>query len=189
MSQPDNMDGNLVKVLEWLRYLLPRDSSDALVTIDFDHHEIHEGCHFTATVYDADVDIAAPKYVRVTAPNTATRIHMILFVSGDGGFLFQFYENPTLLAAGAGVTAYNNDRNSGNAATATVFQDTTTQGPNNDGTLLDASYSGGEKKRVSGDIGSRDEWILKQDEDYLVKVTADADNTKITVIAKWYEES
>ncbi len=145
------------------------------------------GNHYTTTIYDSDVDIAAPKIVRITAPNTATRIHLIVFVSGDGGFLFEFYEDPSINAAGAALTEYNNERNSANAATATTFEDTTTEAPNNDGTLLDASYSGGEKKRVSGDIGSRDEWVLKQNEDYLVKVTADADNTKITVILKWYE--
>jgi hypothetical protein len=168
-------------------FLTVDDVDNTLVGIDTVHHEIHEGNHYTVTVYDNDVDIAGPKIVRITTPNTSTRIHLTTFVSADGGFLFEFYENPTLNAAGAGLTEFNNDRNSSNTATATTFEDTTTQAPNNDGTLLDAGYSGGEKKRVSGESGTRDEFILKQDEDYLVKLTVDADNTKAVIVFKWYE--
>ena len=189
-ARPDTVEGNVYNLTRWLMYLLQRDSvTGAVKTIDSVHAEIHEGEHFIVTIYDGDVDNAAPKYLRITTPNTSTRCHLITAVSGSGGVLYEFYEDPTLLAAGAALTEYNNDRNSATAATATTFEDTTTQGPNNDGTLLDAGFSGGEKKRVSGESGSRDEFILKQNEDYLVKVTADDDNTKITITLKWYEES
>lgn len=187
MSQPDAVEGNIYNLTEWLTHLLPRNSEGAVSTIDYVHHAIHDSCHFCVTVYDSDVDIGTPKIVRITTPDTSIRCHLVAYISGDGGFLFEFYENPTLDDAGDALTILNNNRNSVNTATATAFEDTTTQAPNNDGILLEAGYSGGEKKKESGTLGFRDEFILKQDEDYLVKITAESDSTKIIIVLKWYE--
>lgn len=41
--------------------ILKVDDHGNIITIDFVHHEIHEGDHFTVTDYDSDVDTAAPK--------------------------------------------------------------------------------------------------------------------------------
>jgi hypothetical protein len=168
---------------------LPHDEYGALIALDFVHHEIHEGDHFSACVYDADVDIASPKYVRLTAPDSLVRCHLIWDVSANGEFLIQFYEDPTLNAAGAAVVRHNNDRNSTNTAAVTVFQDTTTQAPNNDGTLLCSAYSGGEKKKSNAEAGSRQEWILEQDQDYILKLTVAADNTEVNFNLAWYEHT
>ena len=165
------------------------DVDEVLVTIDFVHHEIHEGNHYTATIYDNDVDIVGPKYVRVTTPATGAT-HFIFSVTGDAGFLAEFYEDPTLDAAGAAVARINNNRVSVNTADVTVFQDTTTQAPNNDGTLLWAALAGAggnPAQSNSGQSGARQEFILAVSEDYLVKVTSLADNTAINIQAEWYE--
>ena len=169
-------------------FLTVDDVDNTLVSIDFPHHEIHEGNHYTADVFDNSVDIAAPKIVRLTTP-ASLNPHLITNVSGNGGFLMEFYENPTVNAAGTGITIHNNDRTSGNTSICTVFQDTTTQVPNNDGTLLVGGYSGGERKKSTAESGQRQEWILKASEDYLVKVTPDANGTKINVVLAWYEPS
>ena len=167
------------------------DSSHSVpISVDSVHHEIHEGHHFTVVVVDTDVDIAGPKYVRITTPNTVARMHFEAMVSADGAVLVEFYEDPTLLAAGAALTERNNDRNSSVTSVATTFEDTTTQAPNNDGTLLFAFRAGGTgvgQTRISAELSKRQEWVLKQNEDYLVKVTADADNTEVIVVFAWYE--
>ena len=184
---------NIGSLIEWMRHLNTTDRVDnARVGIAFQHHEIHEGNHYTIAVVDADVDNAGPKYVRITASDTATRIHLIGIVSASAACLVEFYEDPTILAAGAALTEHNNDRNSINVATATTFEDTTTQAPNNDGTLLFASRIGGTgvaQTRFAGSAADREEWILKQGEDYLVKVTVDADNTEVAIVLTWYEVS
>ena len=193
MSEPRAPRNNVGSLIEWNRYLNAVDSVDqARVTIAFQHHEVHEGNHYTIAVVDADVDIAAPKYVRITAPDTATRIHFMGVVSADGASLVELYEDPTILAAGTALTERNNDRNSANAATATTFEDTTTQAPNNDGTLLFAGRIGGTgaaQTRFAGNVADREEWILKQATDYLVKVTVDADDTEVVIVLTWYEVS
>lgn len=163
---------------------------DHLPTIAITHHEIHEERTFTVAVVDTDVDIIGPKYVRITTPNDATRIHFQAIVSADKACIVEFYEDPTLLAAGAALTEYNNDRNSGTATVATTFEDTTTQAPNNDGTLLFAFRVGGTgvgQTSISGEGATREEWILKQDEDYIIKVTSDDDDTTVVVVMFWYE--
>ena len=188
---------SILSYIDWLIYLQTSGPGvDALdstrVAIAFQHHEIHEGNHYTVSVVDLDVDIAGPKYVRITAPDSATRIHFVGVASADGAALVEFYEDPTILAAGTALTEYNNDRNSANTATATTFEDTTTQAPNNDGTLLFAGRIGGTGRaqtRIAGELANREEWILEQNEDYLVKVTVDANNTEVIIVLTWYEVS
>ena len=87
------------------------------------------------------------------------------------------------------MTVSNVDHNQQGVITSGVLvkQDCTTQAPNNDGTLKYDGFSGGEKKRVAGESGSREEDVLKQDTEYIVKVTPDADNTEISIIIEWYK--
>jgi len=178
-------------VIEYLKWLNKIDDVDnARIGIDLVHHEIHEGNHYTCNTIDASVDIASPKYVRCLAPDTAVRIHWVTEVSTDGAALVELYENPTLLAAGTAMTEYNNDRNSLNAATVQCFFDSTTQAPDNDGTLLFSRFIGGAGvggKSTSGEYGSRQEWILKQAYNYLIKVTVAANATQVSVTNSWYE--
>jgi len=191
MSRPRPPRNNVGSLIEWMRHINAIDSvENARVSIAFQHHEIHEGHHYTIAVVDAAVAILVPKYVRITAPDTTKRIHLVGVISASAACLVEFYENPTILADGNALTEQNNDRNSANAATATTFEDTTTQAPNNDGTLLFASRIGGAgvaQTRFAGSAADREEWILKQAEDYLVKVTVDADNTEVAIVLTWYE--
>jgi len=192
MTEPEIKE-NFRSLIDWMGYLNAVDTINrARVTIAFQHHEVHEGNHYTVAVVDTDVDIAGPKYVRITAPDTATRIHFMGVASADGASLVEFYEDPTILAGGTALVEHNNNRNSVNVATATALEDTTTQAPNNDGTLLFAGRIGGTglaSTRFAGSVADREEWILNQGEDYLVKVTVDADNTEVAIVLTWYEVS
>lgn len=190
MTEPEAKE-TIKSLIDWIQHVNAIDEIDrARVTIAFQHHEIHEGRHYTVAVMDLDVDIAGPKYVRITAPDTSARIHFMGVVSASAAARVEFYEDPTLLAPGAALSRGNNDRNSSNVSGALTFQDTTTQAPNNDGTLLFASRIGGTgipATRIAGNVADREEWILKQGEDYLIKVTVDADNTEVIIVLTWYE--
>ena len=76
-------------------------------TITLPHHKIHEGKSFRAIIHDLDVDTGAPKYVRITTPNTSERAHFIIMVSANGGFHWDFYQDPTINAPGAAITVFN----------------------------------------------------------------------------------
>jgi len=156
-------------------------------SIELEHAEIHEGEHYFASDCVEDLGVVASKIWRITTPNTDNRIHLTFTVTtSDSNGLLEFYENPTLLAAGTGMTEFNNDRNSANVATATTFFDTTTQAPNNDGTLLWCIVVGS-ARRNGGSVERTKEIILKQNEDYIVKFTPAAVNSKCAVLFEWYE--
>ncbi len=165
--------------------------SSAQTIIDIEHARIHAGIHFNITDIDTDTDISGPKYWRVTAPDTAVRMHFVFEIAATLPVLMELYENPTVNAAGTGLTAYNNDRNSATAATLVVAKDATSSG---DGTLIFNTYigsetigSGGNAAGQSGGIERVREFILKQNEDYFIKVTAFIDNTNMTLNVSWYE--
>jgi len=164
-------------------------SSGSLQVIDYAHHEIHGGSSFVVSDVDLDVDAAGPKYWRITTPNTTKWAHFTGSLAASGAGTIEFFENPTLTGAGTGLTAYNRNRNSATAATLVVAYDATASA---DGTriFLTRVSSGGIPARdTGGSIDVRSEFILKQNEDYLLKFTADADNTKVWVTFEWYEHA
>lgn len=164
-------------------------ATNSLQTIDYSHHEIHEGDHFFWTDYDTDVDTAGPKYYRLTTLNNTKWIHMIFTLYSEGAGTWQLFENPTVNAAGTTATVFNNNRNSATTATLTVAYDATSTA---DGTLLKTwrTGSGTTAPTRVGSESSRDvEIILKQGEDYFLKFTPDADNARIKLELEWYEHT
>lgn len=161
----------------------------AFVTIDVVHHEVHEGDHFLATDIDTDVDTGAAKYWRITTPATSKRAHLILRYASTGAGTWEFFENPTTNAAGTQLTMVNSNRNSATTATTVFYYDNTTT---SDGTRLWADRTGSNGTgltRNSGSGGREDELILKENEDYIIKFTPDADNTGVVLNVSWYEHT
>jgi hypothetical protein len=159
----------------------------ATTIIEYEHHEIHDGYHYFYTDYDSEVDTAGPKYYRLTTPNTTKWIHLVVTLYSEGVGTWQIFENPTVNAAGTTATTFNNDRNSTNAAGIVIAYDATSTA---DGTLI-ATYRTGSgttgPSRVGSDTSRNREIILKQNEDYFIKFTPDADNAKTKLELDWYE--
>ena len=186
-------DGNLFTSSiirdEYGRYVKTDYSTGAMQVIDYQHHEIHAGSHFFCSIYDSDVDTAAPKYFRITTPNTTNWGHLLLNFTSSGAGLWEFFENPTINAAGTSKTIYNSNRNSANTATLTVFEDTTTT---SDGTKLWSDLTGANGvggSRTTGNSSRDNEIVLKQNEDYILKFTPDADNAKVVIDIEFYEHT
>ena len=155
----------------------------ALKVVDRLHALIHAEKHFVCSDIDLAVAIATPKYWRITAPATSKRIHFDFVVCTSAISTVELYENPTITAAGTALAEQNNDRNSLLNASATCFKDTTVS---SDGTMLIECVAASGSKG-GGEIGSRREFILKQGEDYLVKVTPSANNTITACTFYWAE--
>lgn len=158
----------------------------AVPTIEFEHHMVHEEKAFTAYVYDADVDAgeAAAKEVLITTPNTSARIHVKIQVTTTGAALFQLTENPTV-EGGTPVTAYNNDRNSSETTTLTIKYDPTVTG---DGTIIFQDRNPADVKgKIGGVARTFTEWILKQNEDYLIRVVSDGADNMVSIVIEFYE--
>jgi len=161
------------------------DSLGYLVDIPVEHYKVHEGEFFICSDYDDNVDIATPKKWLMTTPNSTTRFHIKVNVECDTGSLLELYENPTISTTGTALTAYNADRNSTTTTTMTFYKDATTSAS---GTRLQVARVGaGRDRRLGGVARERAEWILKQDEDYLIVVTVDSDNAEVTINIEGYE--
>jgi hypothetical protein len=163
--------------------------NDGQVVVDFPHHNIHKQRSFIVSDYDSDVDIAGPKYYRFTTPNTDIQVHFTFQVFGNAAGTVEFYENPTINAAGSAMTAYNMYRHGDSVPDATLlvkYDSTTTS----DGTrifIARVGTTGIPVETSGGSVGSRLEFVLKKNEDYILKFTSDADNNKLWVDFIWYE--
>lgn len=164
--------------------LVKNGNGDAITTIDFAHHEIHEGDAFTAS-YKVDVANGANLDLLFVTPNTDKRIHFTYVIEVELETDGLLYENVTA-TVGTAVAAYNRDRNSLTAATLVV---THTPSAITAGTTIIRSGHYGSGKTIGGNDRTVNEIILKKNTKYLLRLTnviANATNY-MSVRLNWYE--
>jgi len=164
------------------------DVSGANVFVDFAHHELHEGDHFS---YISAQDLTNAQVVSflITTPNTTKWGHFSFDVSAEGEFDLKMYEGATPDADGSAVSApavINRNRNSVTAATLTITSPTL--GAGSRGTLIAVYHSGG--RQIGGTSGTGSEIILKQNTKYWFDLTnATALNNYVSWVVDWYEHT
>lgn len=166
---------------------LPLDAHGARTTIDSVHHEIHEGDHYTAFLYDGEVDSTSTLSVLITVP-AAGEMHLVGLVKSSLGGSFTWSEAPNA-SGGSAITPYNNNRQSTNAATLVVTSNPTFVSA---GTVLlqtDVGATGNPTQAAGGNFAARQEWILAQSTLYLLRFVSATNDAKVTLILEWYEES
>jgi len=162
-----------------------------LVVTQFGSQKVHDGDHFFTHGCDEDVDTGSPKYWVIETPDTTTWAHFLVDeLYSDAGCKWELFEDPTLDAAGNSLVVFNNNRNSAATSGVTVKEDCTTQAPNNDGTLLICWRTGDTgtgffSPSRSGDAEGERVMILKQNEQYILKATPDADDTAVYMQISW----
>lgn len=166
-------------------------STSSLQTVDYAHHEVHAGSHFTFIATDGDLDAAAVLDFIITTPNTTKWAHMLLHAYGALHTKAYLYETTTH-GTDAAQTAYNNNRNSATTPTVTIH---TSDDAGADGTLIASTEfgidTGNGSNRVFGGGESRGEgeWILKQNTKYLVRIESQTDNNVVALTIAWYEHT
>ena len=167
---------------------LPNDSvGDALVTIDYAHHEIHGGSFYTTSRYES-VGAASTVSLLLTTPSAGSAIcHLTGAILADGAGVWTWSEAPNA-SGGTAITPYNNNRTSANAANLTVTYDPTFV---SSGTVLAQSHLGtyAPSVNVGGQFSNRQEWILEEETIYLIRFTADGASCRTTIIVEFYEET
>lgn len=180
----DNIIGQ-VKITDGT-YIAEIDHLGYLVSIEIEHHKVHEGVFYTVADFDVSVDTASPKYWHIITPNTDVRAHAKMQIATDTGGLVELFENPTTTGNGDAIVASNNDRNSTNDATVNFYKDPTVS---DDGTRIEVSRIGaGREKKFGGEARQASELILKKNEQYLIKATPDANAAQISLNVGFYEE-
>jgi len=156
--------------------------SGASVVIDFAHHELHEGDHYYATG-TTTLGIGEVLNILIVTPNTTKWAHLEGQIGTSGTATVGFYEGSTTSAAGSAVTEFNRNRNSANTAAVVVTTGPTITG---DGTLIFTAQSGA-GQRVGGDVRAQNEFILKQNTKYILRVTSAVATNVTNWLVDWYE--
>lgn len=171
--------------------LLPQASNildfttNAVNTVDYAHHEIHGGKHFFVKNWIDLTNGQVLDFLFVTA-DTLAWAHMIVHFNFQAEANVAIYEDTVVSANGTAVTSYNRNRNSANVAGALVYSTPTVTSV---GTLLSA-YKAGSGKAVGGEARGSAELVLKQNSQYLIRVTNDTtSNNWFDYLADWYEHT
>ena len=156
----------------------------AVVTLEPDHYEIHEGDHYFICSYESKNVTEQINYI-VTTPNTDKYLHMVFDVFATDKVSVNVYEAISGVTIGAGSTIIpkNNNRNSSNLSVGTFVKDPDTV--SNLGTLLFSQSSGANKD--AGNISRDKEIILLKNTSYLFRIISGANSNIISYCANWYE--
>jgi len=163
--------------------------SEAVEVIDYAHHEVHEGDHYTFSAFDSDLDDAAVFDFIVTTPDTTRLSHITGTIIGALHTDFHMYEDTTH-TTNVQQSTPNNNRNSVNTAGTTVH---TSNDDNADGTLLFSTSfgidtgSGNNLRTGGGGARAENEWMLKRNTKYLFRITSHSANNNVALILSWYE--
>jgi hypothetical protein len=166
--------------------------TNTLQIIDYAHHEIHDGSHFTLAG-SVSIGLNAAYDIQITTPNTTKWAHFLLEFDVTDTTNWYVYENVTIAQAGTGLTPWNNDRNSAttatvvtkgiaNASVADANVDTAVAGA----TTLESGVVGANK--TAGSVNRENEIILKQNEDYSIRFVGTAATT-VHYRLNWYEHT
>jgi hypothetical protein len=160
------------------------DKTGAFITIDYAHHEAHEGDAFTAS-HTEDLGNGVVRDILIVTPNTAKWAHLTWFVEGELETHIGLYEAPTATAAANPIVAYNRDRNS---AVTSGLVITHTPTSITIGTTLIREAHFGTGKNAGGSRAESEEFILKQNTKYILRVTnSTSSNNYVAIRLDWYE--
>ena len=144
-------------------------STNATVTIDYPHHEIHDGELYE--VYHYDATLANTASINISTPNPIGATAHFTFDGGCGGdALLELLEGATVTGGDATV-ARNMNRNYDDSAIS-VVTDTTLGGTPT--TLVAMFLPGGQRQQAAGASGGSRvglEWITDPTKSYAVRIT------------------
>jgi len=166
---------------------LPLDPSGGRTIIDWVHHEIHEGCHFTVS-RTATMDTVTTNTVTITTPASAVGyIHMVAQIELTAAGSWTFNESPQA-TDGSAITAINNDRNSTTTSGSTIKAGAVVW--TSAGTVIETHYVGANNpaSKLGGGADTREEYILKPSTMYAVRVLNNAATCYSVVNLHYYLE-
>lgn len=156
--------------------------TNALVNVSQSHHEVHDASAYSNFLYasiagTSDLDLL----IRVGASKTA---HITFEVSAASAAFLFLIENPTVTVQGTAQPEYNRNRDIGtDNANAVCYKNSTTAGGV---TILEKYIPAG--NRSGSHSGDRNEWVLKQSEDYILRITnIGAAANPASMQLSWYE--
>ena len=168
--------------------LLVDPATEALMCIDYAHHEIHVGSHFKTGKHTTLINTGEVIELLFLTPNTLKWAHWQLTAQTTGACTIELFEDTVTSDNGIVNPIWNRNRNSIKAPTVQVFH---TPVITSDGTKFSEKWVGssGFKENVGGEQRGDSEFVLKQNTKYLVRITAEADGLKAAIGGDWYEHT
>lgn len=167
---------------------LPVDTvSGGRIGIDYPHHEIHEGKHFTFS-YSKALSAGSVNAVAITTPTAGTGyVHLVAGLQASLSGTFVFSQNASV-SGGSALTAWNNDLSSTNTSGTTIVGTPTVT---TYGTAISSMVVGSNDNptNVGGNAESRNEFILATATTYMLYFTANATSTYTSINGAFYVES
>ena len=158
-----------------------------LPTIEFDHHQVHEGEAFQWTYGPiALANGASFEYQLIVGAvtNTTRTPHLVIECDSTVETWLHLFEGPTITVAGTAKVPLNRNRGSVAACNA-VLKETPTASA--DGTQLTAFICGAGKS--GGQARGAVEWVLKPSTVYLIRATAKTTGDNICLRMEFYEDT
>jgi hypothetical protein len=199
------MSKNLfIKGFTGTTYQVPRidKSTFALQSIDYAHHEIHDGSFYCVHHYEADFDKANVIGILFTTPNTTNWIHMFPIVWAGAASLFEILEAPTL-DTGNYPTVFQApfNRNTSKILSvravpvvnqASLKRPADSSPVTGDGTTIHAEMLGSSKQGGGGGERDNNEFVLKRNTTYYFRLSGTAggaDNSVASIVLNFYEHT
>jgi len=189
----------------WLRKPISKDSAtDAMMFVDYAHHEIHNGSHFFVQYSVASLGAMGSPDDMITlswtTPNTTKWGHLLYSANGSAGWRLRLIEGKTGGGASptGSITILNSNRNSTATSTAKDLAGTPVANKVSydatlftGGTTIWDQYLEGSGGPQSGGVGGgnqRLEVVLKQNTTYQLSLFGtDANPASMTM--EWYEHT
>lgn len=160
--------------------------------LELAHHRIHEGNLFHINIINTNLQIANPKYFLFVSPSQdpvltdTTKVHLIFRVTTNPGILLEFFEDSIVSNNGTALPIINHNRNSTTQSLGKAFENPTVV---SEGTriyieLVGTATVGGMSLSANRD---EDEYILKIQTNYLLKITPLVDGVSTTTLFDGYD--
>lgn len=168
------------------------DVVGALITVDSEHHEIHEGEVAIVSYKSPDATpIADNGTISFLLQTQAKAAHIVIRGSFGGDWEIEIYEGTTFTGGtGTAMTVFGKNRYKAlPAGYSTVRRDVTIVNP---GTAMPFNFffPGGTGGNTTGaDANTRDEWPFAPNTNYLIRITNRAGTPQPGSLAiEWYEK-
>lgn len=150
------------------------------------HHKIHSVNSFEVCDVNDLANGATFDYL-MTTPDTAKWGHLVFQIQAEREASYQIFENPTISAVGTAMTENNRNRNSSNTAGIAVTHTPTVTSTGSTIICEEHWLSGASAASRQQDRGIQ-EFLLKQDEQYLIRITNEtALANQVSISISFYE--
>jgi hypothetical protein len=168
-------------------------STDANATVDYEHKEVHAGKAFYNTRVTSFIDVGDIQSIRLKTPDTTTWIHMLWVIEAQANVLIELREGITDNIAPESNWVKNRNRNYSDDDTELVL-DVTLNAAATAGTVIWSWSAGGAAANPSvaktpGVVRASGEFVLKQNENYELRITSTVDDNVTSSYITWYEHA